>query len=191
MYKNLSQKNLSELFSSKRLSSYISFDEYLSNIHVSQRYYPELHLIEISLRNKINEILLKNLGKNWITNNSHIISNDQQTKLKNGLNHDDILANLTFGTWINILNQHYKFFTDQDFSYVFNLSKKQINHQYSKLCNELKVIKNFRNRVFHYEKINNHHQYKNIGDLIDKFIRLLDIDNILISSIAKINNNKK
>lgn len=125
----------------------------------------------------------------WIIDNIGYIPQDQRSKLKAELQNDDMLANLTFGTWIHILNKHYRLFSDADLSYIFGLSRKQINTQFNKLCNELKIIKNYRNRIFHYEKVNNHHQYHNIEHLIDKFIKLLDIDNILEDSVRKLKIN--
>lgn len=172
-----------EIFSEKRLSSYNSFNEYLLNIKISQLYYPKLHFIEICLRNKIDLLLLKNLGQDWIKNNRHILPPDQQLKMKLEYDHNKLVADLTFGAWINILVKHYKLFNDKDLTYLFRLSKRQVNRQYSQLCHELKMIKNFRNRVFHYEKVDNHHQYKNIETLTDKFIKLLDIDDVLVNSI--------
>lgn|GEM_PF-5010227 len=186
MGENFYTKSILEVFSEKRLASYASFDEYLYNIKVSQLFYPKLHLIEICLRNKMDILLLENLGDDWITKHKYILPIDQQAKIRQNQAHDSNIANLTFGAWINVLDNHYRIFNDADLAYLFNLSKKQVNRQYSKLCAELRMIKNFRNRVFHYEKVYNHHQYKNIGTLIDKFIKLLDIDGVLELSIQEI-----
>lgn len=175
-----------EIFSEKRLYSYSSFDEYLLNIKTSQFFYPKLHFIEICLRNKIDLLLLKNLGSDWIKNNKHILPIDQQSKINPEYNHDKLVADLTFGAWINILVKHYNLFSDKDLVYLFRLSKKQVNRQYSQLCHELKMIKNFRNRVFHYEKVDNHRHYKNIGTLIDKFLKLLDIEDILVGCVQNV-----
>lgn len=177
-----------ELFSEKRLSKYNDLNDYLDNIKISQKYYPELHFIEISLRNKIDKVLLKKLGSNWITKNRQYIPKEQLLKIGTKHSHDDILSNLTFGTWVYLLSNCYKLFGDHDLGYIFGVSKKQINQQFKKLCNELKIIKNFRNRIFHYEKINNHSQYKNIGHLINKFIKLLDIEDVLKESLHTVKN---
>lgn len=177
-----------EVFSEKRLSSYSSFDEYLTNIKVSQQFYPKLHLIEVCLRNKLDKLLSKNVGSNWLITYKYIIPIDQQSKVDAKNDHGKNLSNLTFGAWINILSKHYKLFSDKDLSYLFNLSKKQINRQYSQLCHELRMIKNFRNRIFHYEKVDKHHHYSNIGTLTDKFIKLLDIEGVLVSSVQMLSS---
>ncbi|MDQ5920234.1 MAG: hypothetical protein QG673_290 [Pseudomonadota bacterium] len=174
-----------ELFSEKRLSNYSSFEDYLNNIRVSQHFYVELHMIEIGLRNKINTLLLKNLGKNWIHTHKYLLP-EYCSKLDEAVDHDNYVANLTFGVWLHILNNHLKIFSNADLSYLFGLSKKQVNRQFRVILTELKLIKNFRNRVFHYEKINNHTRYLSIAKVINKFIKLLDIDSVLMDSIQKI-----
>ncbi|MDQ5921839.1 MAG: hypothetical protein QG673_1898, partial [Pseudomonadota bacterium] len=56
------------LFSKERLNSFNNFDDYLSNISYSQTHYARLHLIEVSLRNKINNVLINKFGNDWLLN---------------------------------------------------------------------------------------------------------------------------
>ena len=69
------ENNLINLFSSNRLSSYkydindtdsIAFERYLFNIEVSKSLYPLLSILEISLRNRINQAIETVIKQDWI-----------------------------------------------------------------------------------------------------------------------------
>ena len=69
------ENNLINLFSSNRLSSNkydindtdsIAFERYLFNIEVSKSLYPLLSILEISLRNRINQAIETVIKQDWI-----------------------------------------------------------------------------------------------------------------------------
>ena len=66
-------------FSSVRLSSYNSFDDYKSNLKISKEYYIPLSILEIGLRNAINDCFSIEFGENWI--NSDILHLDSIKKI--------------------------------------------------------------------------------------------------------------
>ena len=68
------ENNLINLFSSNRLSSYkydindtdsIALERYLFNIEVSKSLYPLLSILEISLRNRINQSIETIIKQDW------------------------------------------------------------------------------------------------------------------------------
>ncbi len=100
-----------------------------------------------------------------------------------------MVSNLTFGFWISLFSKrYYKNFSVKEIKSVFNISRNLINeNKLNHIYHDLSAIKNFRNRIFHYEKVNNHKLYINIDNLLDKYLKLIDIENVLNESFKKIN----
>lgn len=197
------QEYYQTLFSKPRLDNYSNFNDYLDNIVYSQTYYATLHLIEVALRNKMNAMLSTKLGNSWLSDSiihstflykdtidilhNQIISIKKQ---KTNINHDDIVSNLTFGFWVSLFSRkYYKKYSTTEIKTVFNVPRHAIANETKllQISRELAVIKNFRNRVFHYEKVNNHTSYVNIGNLLNKYLKALDLENILQESISLVN----
>ncbi|MBY0380258.1 MAG: hypothetical protein K2P99_07665 [Burkholderiales bacterium] len=189
------------LFSHERLRKFNGFDDYLNNIAYSQSHYARLHLIEVALRNKINTVLVNKFELDWLINiekihsfftqdSISIIKNTHQKLLndKSIVTNGDIVSNLTFGFWVSLFSKrYYKNFTTKEIKSIFNISRNLINEsKLSGIYHDLAAIKNFRNRIFHYEKVNNHQSYRNIEQLLDKYLKLIDVDNILSNSIRDI-----
>ena len=176
--------NIIENISADRLSSYRFNDSedmetvlnrYIFNVEVSESFYPVLSALEISLRNRLYNAVAKLKGDNWLlkeisqqnllsTNACKILS-EVYNKLK--LKYDKvstgaIIAELTFGFWINLCRKSYKnslwdkqgFFESvfPNFDNYFNspnLDKTKI------IFPLLKDILRLRNRIFHHEIIIN------------------------------------
>lgn len=188
------------LLSEERLKSYKNIEDYILNIVYSSEYYVKLHLVEVSLRNRLNNILINEYGSGWLTklgviakifdkNTVEIITKQIKSLSSNkAKSQGSIVAHLSFGIWILILLDQKSKISKKKFTKLFNLNNVQLNKHLNKLCTELLTIKNFRNRIFHYEKVHEHHKFKNIKDLIDRFIHLLDEQDLLISIIEKTKN---
>lgn len=111
---------LVNLFSSNRLGSYkynindtdsIVLERYLYNIEVSKSLYPLLSLIEISLRNRINQAIEKVIEQNWLLkelNQQSILLPNEYKKLQDAkqkltnkghknISKDDLIAELSLG----------------------------------------------------------------------------------------------
>ena len=94
-------------FSSVRLSAYNSFDDYKSNLKISKEYYIPLSILEIGLRNAINDCFSIEFGENWI--NSDILHLDSIKKIEEvkyrilqeqkELNQNQVISELSFGFW--------------------------------------------------------------------------------------------
>ncbi len=91
--KNSLEVNLVDLFSSKRLSSYkydvsdtdaIALERYLYNIELSKSLYPLLSILEISLRNRLNNAIDTIIQENWLVkelNQQNILLPNEHKKL--------------------------------------------------------------------------------------------------------------
>lgn len=180
---NQTETNLINLFSVNRLNSYkydtnddssILLERYLYNIEVSKALYPLLSLLEISLRNRINQAIEDTIQKDWLmkelngqnillTGEFNKLQDAKQKLLKKGhknFTKDDLIAELSLGFWIYLCGRKYKntlwhkvgffktVFTDYpNFSEFDKLGK---------ISPVLQLMLKIRNRIFHHEIIINH-----------------------------------
>lgn len=180
---NQTETNLINLFSVNRLNSYkydtnddssILLERYLYNIEVSKALYPLLSLLEISLRNRINQAIEDTIQKDWLmkelngqnillTGEFNKLQDAKQKLLKKGhknFTKDDLIAELSLGFWIYLCGRKYKntlwhkvgffktVFTDYpNFSEFDKLGK---------ISPVLQLMLKLRNRIFHHEIIINH-----------------------------------
>lgn len=183
-------------FSSVRLSAYNSFDDYKSNLKISKEYYIPLSILEIGLRNAINDCFSIEFGENWI--NSDILHLDSIKKIEEvkyrilqeqkELNQNQVISELSFGFWTALFrNSYIKTMRTNIIKKIFpNLptkDQKLITREY--MNKKLNHIRKFRNRVFHYENILKE-EFKNIED--DIYEILSYFDNELVDFTKKANN---
>lgn len=187
--------NIIENISIDRLSSYkyadtdsmdLVLSRYIFNVKVSESFYPVLSALEISLRNRLFNAVAKLKGTNWLLNeinNPNVLSSNERNillesyqKLNNKHNKVStgaIIAELTFGFWINLCKKSYKnslwdkqgFFSDvfPDFDNYFTSptwDKTKV------IFPVLKEVLRLRNRIFHHEIIiNNKSGIENCYDI--------------------------
>lgn len=169
--------NIKNQFISKsRLTQYNGLDEYINNLQLSNKFYIPLSLIEIGLRNSLNEFFIIKIGKNWLLDknfikpqlqikiNSSIKILKQQNK---DITQDNLIAELSFGFWVMLLKKPYQeYLRYKDLKKIFpNIgieNNKQINRHY--FFTKINTIRLFRNKVFHFDKIINKDEYENIKD---------------------------
>lgn len=195
-------ENLVFIFSEKRLNAYkfsnedensILLERYSYNIQISQAFYPILSILEVALRNKINDAIEQTLKPNWLLEeiNKQDILRDKEYKIliaaKNKLergnksiNKGHLMAELSFGFWIHLCTKSYKtklWHTKNFFRTVFKNYPNMA--QFDKLSYIYPVLKQsleIRNRIFHHEIIitnpigieNIYSQMKNLLFYIDE-----------------------
>ena len=189
---------IKKYISSERFRSYSGIDEYLENLVFSKKAYIPLSILEISLKNSINDLLTDKLGENWLENKD-FLTNDSLRKIDEAKNilykraepisKSKIIAELSFGFWVNLFKKPYeKKLRTKDIQKIFtNLPPKKekiINREV--IYKELNHIRNFRNRVFHYEKVINKDNYNQIFDEIDEVLFYFDKE--LFDCVKKANN---
>lgn len=196
--KNISK--ITENISLDRLSSYkfienedicTVLNRYIYNVQISETFYPVIAALEVALRNRLYNAVATLKGKNWLfeeINHQNILSDNERcilleayNKLKRKHNVPStgaIIAELTFGFWVNLCKKSYKnslwdkkdFFSNvfPDFDNYFNSptwDKTKV------IFPELKEVLRLRNRIFHHEIIINN---KNgIENCYDKTYRVL------------------
>lgn len=190
---------ISNFISEKRLSSYKNLHEYKNNLIFSKDSYIPLSILEIALRNAINYHLTIKIGKDWLED-ERFMTKDSLVKVNQTKNllyrrgeeisKEKLLAELSLGFWVNLFKKPYeKKLRINDIKKIFpNLpsqSVKFINRNV--IYQELNHIRNFRNRVFHYEKVINKDNYNNIFTEIYEVLNYFDGE---IANFAKVSNEK-
>ena len=169
--------------------------DYVLNAKISQNFYFLLQNLEVSLRNAIYESFKKNYPNSdffyLFENNSFNRYKSKKEKhsrecwkmlcgVKYKLKHmqtlsdGKIIAELNFGFWTELLISRDNKYTDmwrRIFLDVFPNYKIKSSIDKDKISIALKIddIRNFRNRIFHYEPIYNQ------SDLIKKHVDIFDI----------------
>lgn len=176
-------------------------NRYNKNIKISQALYPELSVLEITLRNAIDTTFRTYFGKSWIENelNTNLLLdsydyntllkayNDIKTECKNKgktFSRGKVIANLNFGFWTNLCLKKYnaKIWTKKGiFKSVFINYPKNKQQQIHAISNLLNSIRKLRNRVFHYEII-----LKDPNDLMKKYNEILEMISYLPQNNSKI-----
>jgi len=193
-----------QFISDTRLSNYKNFTEYILNLQLSKSLYLPLSIIEISLKNSMDNHFINIIGKDWLFNKSFIkpqlqykIDNaikilEQNNKIysKNkSLTHNNLMSELSFGFWIMLLKKPYQqYLRYNDLKQIFpNLPRtndKNINRHF--IFIKLNKIRLFRNKVFHYDKIINKKEYNNILNEIYEILSYFDSE--IVNIVKDLNN---
>jgi len=195
-----------ENISIDRLSSYKYLDSdssdlilnrYIFNVQISESFYPVIAALEVSLRNRLYNAVAKLKGDKWLLeeiNNKNVLSENEHNILleackklqttKHNLSTGSLIAELTFGFWVNLCKKSYKnslwdkqgFFDDvfPDFDNYFyspTLDKTKV------IFPVLKEVLRLRNRIFHHEIIiNNRNSIENCYEQTKKVLYSLSKD---------------
>ena len=150
--------------------------------------YIPLSILEVSLRNSINNAFEKFYTAGWLINEAHFLHQKELEKLfhaKNKLRErgeeitkEKLIAELTFGFWTGLFktlyDQQMRFGTlRQIFPNLPPKNEKIINRKI--LSSKLNHIREFRNRIFHHENILKP-KYDAIEEDINEILEYLDKD---------------
>ncbi len=179
--------NIKNNFISKsRMVQYNSIDEYIENLQLSKEFYIPLSILEVSLRNSLNSFFNKKVGQNWLFNTTFIKPYMQNkidtavTILKQqgkDITQDNLIAELSFGFWIVLIKKPFQeYLRYKDLKEIFpNITiEKDIKVNRHYIFTKVNNIRLFRNKVFHFDKIINKDEYKNIEEDIYLIIRYFD-----------------
>ena len=186
-------KTIQEKYISKsRLSNYSSLKEYKENILFSKSFYIPLSILEVSLKNSLDDYLIDTIGKDWlfeksfikpqlqikIDNAIKILNQNNKLYLKNKqINHNNLVSELSFGFWMMLLKKPYQqYLRYNDLKQIFpNLpssKNKSVNRHF--VFTKLNNIRLFRNKVFHHDKIISKGEYQNMMDEIYDVLSFFD-----------------
>ncbi len=169
-----------------RMVQYSSIDEYIENLYLSKEFYIPLSILEVSLRNSLNSFFTKKVGENWLFDKIFIkpyMQDKIYTAIKilkqqdKKITQDNLMAELSFGFWILLLKKPFQeYLRYKDLKVIFpNIEIEKdlkVNRHY--IFTKVNNIRLFRNKVFHFDKIINKEEYKNIQKDIYLILRYFD-----------------
>jgi hypothetical protein len=151
----------------------------LFNTAVSESFYSPLQFLEVGLRNAMHDALtFSNNNPRWyklpfMCDQCKSDIEEAENKLTaDGKDANDpgrVVAELKFGFWARLFNKHYqiplwnnKAFLIRTFPYA--KSQERLRH---KLAARIDLIRRFRNRIFHHERILGYDLHKYHGDITE------------------------
>lgn len=162
-----------KVFSTQRMLKYFrlhpeseekAITHYHANIELSESFYPILSVFEVALRNSLNRELIEYFGTTeWYlkmesTLGLRSLKNDINLAKKQILNRnelinpDKMIAELTLGFWVRMLNAEYEKVLWKPLRRAFPYIEKS-ERQRRNVSAPINKIRNFRNRIFHHEPI--------------------------------------
>ena len=168
----LNKQFFEKIFSECRMMRYFeahqdeqnSILHYQSNIELAESFYTCICVYEVALRNAFNRELIIMFGKeDWYSSflttpgliklNRYITqANKQISGRKELTSPSKIVAELTLGFWVSLLNSDYEKILWKDLRRAFPYMPKK-DRQRKKISAPLNKFRAFRNRVFHHEPI--------------------------------------
>jgi hypothetical protein len=170
----MDSKALERIFSPERLQPYLkrhnnnfnlAIYHYRANILISEAFYPLISILEIGLRNGVNNQLIKKFnGNDWFETKDFIkIASSFQietiSKARNSILQEKkeitsgrIIAELSFGFWTSLFDARYEMTLWKNLRLVFPACPKIIR-QRKNISSKLNGIRKLRNRIFHQEAI--------------------------------------
>ena len=198
------QKNLIKALSGERLSTYLNENDndlekalglYIKNIEISAAFLIPLQVLEITIRNSLNETIKSHYDTDdWFDviplNN---FANQKISSAKQTVNYQQdnpqishVVAELTFGFWLSLIGSEYHQtlwipFLNKSFPYA--------RKPRSEIHGHLNHIRKFRNRIAHHEPIFARHLeqdynsillalkwiYPDIASWVDSNSKVLDV----------------
>ncbi len=169
----MNKQYLEKVFSASRMQKYFNAHpgneakailHYQCNLQISEAFYPSLSVLEVALRNAVNEQLTKKFGTpDWythfpttpgLTNLTKEISRAQQFIVTRGeiVTPSKVVAELTLGFWVRLFNTEYELILWKDLRKAFPNLPKSIRKRKT-VSAPLNHFRNLRNRIFHNEPI--------------------------------------
>ncbi len=179
----------------------ILIERYKTNVRISQALYPELSVLEVTLRNAIDTTLKSCISKTWLEDEikqQNILTSHEYSKLvevyndtkKEYSNRDftigKVIANLNFGFWTNLCSKWYSsniWNKGCCFKGVFVNYPSNANN-IGAIAIKLRLIRRFRNRIFHYEPI-----FKKPQNTLKMYNEIMEMISYLPSDSADVLND--
>lgn len=134
-----------------------AFELYLYNSRLAKSFLFPLQILEVSVRNSINNLFIEKFGLDWandiefrkILNRYSLSSLDKAIERSKSSNNWDIVSNITFDFWSNLFRDEYDrplWQTRIHLLFSGNITRKKIQK-------ELEDLNYLRNRIAHHEPI--------------------------------------
>ena len=190
---------IKQYITQSRLSAYSDMEEYKQNLLVSKSMYIPLSILEVSIRNAVDNHFSYFYGNGWLINEATFLQRDAIRKIteakvriqerEESLTREKLVAELPFGFWTSLFQQPYdknlRFsYLRQIFSNLPKQEEKIVDRKY--LSSQLNLIRAFRNRISHHEKVIGKEKYMNIKNDILEILNFLHVE--LHAYVTRLNN---
>jgi len=195
----MKEQLINKYITAQRFSIYTNIDTYNDNLKKAKHLYIPISILEVSLRNSLNNIFEKFYGAGWIVNESSFLKAKElkkiiETKSKieadnKVITKDKLVSELSFGFWTALFQSVYddKMRTNTLKQIFPNLPPKEVERIDRKtMSNKLNHIRKCRNRIFHYENI----LKDEFLDIEDKIYEILNYFDAELVEYAKDLNNE-
>ena len=201
-----------KVFSNKRMERYFrlyedekkAIDHYQSNIELAESFYPCLSVFEVTLRNALSRELETMTGReDWysifpttpgLVNLNRYITQAQKQIInrKENVTPAKVIAELTLGFWVSLLNSEYERLLWKHLRRAFPYMPKHLR-QRKNVSAPLNSFRTFRNRVFHHESICwNLHRVSEIHESLFLMLKWMNKDLPLwLKTIDRFEDTKK
>ncbi len=170
----MDRKAIERIISKERLKPYLKFHSYnfekavahyKANIEVSESFYPLLSILEIGLRNNIDNQLKQRFNDEiWFENSSFIkivsrFQIDKVSEARNNILRDrktitsgKIISELSFGFWTSLLDSKFEKSLWKNIRLAFPNCPKNIRKRKT-MSSKFNGVRKLRNRIFHHESV--------------------------------------
>lgn len=191
--KDLSDARFAPYLKSAGFNKQYAFSLYLYNARLSKAFLFPLHILEVTLRNRMSEIFSKEFDDKWFQDKAFRsgLSPESMDALDRGINRakrpnkEDIVATLTFDFWSNLFRPEYDRFVWQT-----NMKALLPNASFTRKDFE-KVVRNindFRNRIAHYEPIHKINLSQMHVDIVDTLSWLSTDTSLWVKHYSTVND---
>lgn len=156
--KDLSEARFAPYLKSAGFNKQYAFSLYLYNARLSKAFLFPLHILEVTLRNRMSEIFSREFDDKWFQDKAFRsgLSAESMDALDRGIkrakrhNKEDIVATLTFDFWSNLFRPEYDRFVWQTNMKALLPNASLTRKEFERV---VRNINDFRNRIAHYEPI--------------------------------------
>lgn len=135
-----------------------AFNLYLYNARLAKAFLFPLHILEVTLRNRISDLFTRDFGQNWHNNQAFInlltpesLAVLQKAQVRaNSKSLEDVVATLTFDFWSNLFRPEYDRSLWQTRMQAVLPNTVMTRKAFQRVVKEINL---FRNRVAHHEPI--------------------------------------
>ena len=158
---------LSDILSADRFATYLGWAQgdvamaerlYSYNVQLSADFYASLHMLEVALRNKVDEALINAHGTGWMHSTTVLVENYQHTCVAQAqatlqrdgkaVTHSQMVAELNFGFWSSVFGR-----SSNNLWGALRPIFQTGSLKRAAVAQKLRDLRKLRNRIAHYEPI--------------------------------------
>lgn len=161
-FASLSLQEAQRLFSKERVASYESPKQHFDNLALIGAISQNLGIAEILLRNKIDSIMSQNVDFLWLDG----LPSELQSHIDSSLSKHKIISTQSLGFWLKVIDTYkihsklfsYDFLEHLNFKRYYERNANRFKNgvrlrRYHKASLLLHLLRNLRNRAFHFENL--------------------------------------